>query len=134
MKIYDNKDIDLIMKVWYRNSNYYLYFVDSKTFKFKPAEESSVSRIIKDLNPKKATGADCIPARALVSVHDIVAPAYTRLYNTCIQKASFPMEAKKSEVSPVYKKDSALERKNHRPVSMLNSLSKILEKIMDNVP
>ena len=105
--------------------------LNAKTFKFKPAEESSVSRIIKDLNPKKATGADCIPARALVSVHDIVAPAYTRLYNTCIQTASFPMEAKKSEVSPVYK-DSALEHKNHRPVSILKRSSKILEKIMDN--
>jgi hypothetical protein len=37
-----------------------------------------------------------------------------------------------SEVSPVYKKDNALEQKNHRPVSILTSSSKILEKIMEN--
>ena len=48
-----------------------------------------------------------------------------------MENSKFPDDAKIAEVSPIYKKDDNLERKNYRPVSVLSSSSKILEKIMD---
>jgi hypothetical protein len=63
-------------------------------FKFRHAKETTVSKIIKNLNTKKATGSDTIPAKALACVHDILAPPFTRLYNKCIETSSFPESAK----------------------------------------
>ncbi len=48
------------------------------------------------------------------------------LHCTC----TFPMDAKLAEVVPLYKKADKLVMKNYRPVSILPSLSKILEKII----
>ena len=50
----------------------------------------------------------------------------------CIKTSTFPSDAKRAEVIPIYKKESALERKNHRPVSILTTSSKILEKTLES--
>lgn len=42
----------------------------------------------------------------------------------------FPHNAKKAEVSPIYKKNSNLDKSNYRPVSVLTTLSKIFEKVV----
>ena len=104
----------------------------SVNFKFKHTDEKSVSKIIKQLDPKKATGFDKIPAKALIAGYDILAAPLTRLYNKCVDTSSFPKEAKKAEVIPIYKKENALLKKNHRPVSILPSTSKVLEKLMES--
>ena len=100
-------------------------------FSFTHTNIDTVQKIMKDLNPKKSTGYDDIPAKILKTANDILAPYYTKLFNKCVDSASFPYEAKLAEVSPIYKKNDALDKKNHRPVSVLTSSSKILEKIMD---
>jgi retron-type reverse transcriptase len=102
-----------------------------REFAFSPIDEHFSEKIIKGLNPKKATGMDNIPAKALIAAHDILAAPFARLYNKCISSSSFPSEAKRAEIIPIYKKNDSLEKKNHRPVSILTSSSKILESIMD---
>ena len=104
---------------------------DTSNFTLKHIDDDKTNKIIKSLNPKKATGTDTIPAKALIPAHDILAPVFARLYNMCIDTAKFPSCAKNAEVLPIYKKDDALNKKNHRPVSILTSSSKILEKILD---
>ena len=42
----------------------------------------------------------------------------------------FPSALKIAKVVPVHKKDSKLNFSNYRPISLLSSLDKILEKIM----
>ena len=39
---------------------------------------------------------------------------------------------KKAEVSPLYKKQDNLSKKNYRPVSVLTSLSKVYESIIND--
>ena len=102
-----------------------------KDFTFKEVNEALVDKIIQGLNPKKATGMDNIPAKALIAAHDELAAPFARLFNKCIQTSSFPSDAKRAEIIPIYKKNDSLEKKNHRPVSILTSSSKILENIMD---
>ena len=103
----------------------------TKSFSFKPVEVSTVHQVLKSLNSKKATGADNIPAKILVMASDILAPQFTKLYNECINTGKFPNDAKSAQVTPIFKKENPLHIKNYRPVSILTSSSKVLEKIME---
>ena len=103
-----------------------------ENFSFTHVSAAEAHLAIKDLNIKKATGTDSIPAKVLNLASDILAPTFARLFNTCVNSSRFPHEAKKAEVVPIYKKEDALNKKNHRPVSILTSTSKVLEKIMNN--
>ena len=42
----------------------------------------------------------------------------------------FPVVLKTAKVIPVFKKDSSLEVSNHRPISLLSNIDKIIEKLM----
>ena len=103
-----------------------------ENFTFSHITETEALKVIKDLNVKKATGTDAIPAKIIKLSGDILAPPFARLFNKCVDTSTFPDIAKRAEVAPIYKKDDALEKKNHRPVSVLTSSSKILENIMNH--
>ncbi len=83
-------------------------------------------------NPKKATGYDQIPPHILKEGAKQLAVPITSLYNESIRQSKFPTDHKAAEVGPHHKKYYFLSKENYRPVSILTSLSKIFEKIMDN--
>ena len=53
-----------------------------------------------------------------------------QIFNLSVDKCSFPDEAKLAEVVPAFKKDDNLSIKNYRPISILSTSSKILERLM----
>ena len=56
------------------------------------------------------------------------------IYRNCITNGYFPLAWKKANVIPIHKKDSKLEAKNYRPISLLPIFGKIFEKlIFDNL-
>ena len=87
-------------------------------FSFSRITEVEALKAIKDINTKKATGTDSIPAKVINLAGEILAPAFARLYNKCVESCSFPSDAKKAEVVPIHKKEDALNKKNHRPVRL----------------
>jgi hypothetical protein len=52
----------------------------------------------------------------------------TNLVNSMIKNNTFPDTMKIARVSPVYKKENPLDRKNYRPVSILPAVSKVFER------
>ena len=54
----------------------------------------------------------------------------THIINTSIMFESVPSVFKKARVVPLYKKGSKLDPSNYRPVSILNVVSKILERLV----
>ena len=44
----------------------------------------------------------------------------------------FPQPLKKADITPIFKKDSRLDKSNYRPVSILPNLSKIFERCIYN--
>ena len=100
------------------------------TFSFTRITEKEAETVIKNLDIKKATGFDRLPAKILAPSSGILAPNFARLYNMCVKTGTFPSVAKLAEVVPIYKKDNAQNKKNHRPVSLLTSSSKVLERLM----
>jgi Notch-like protein len=64
----------------------------------------------------------------------ISAPGTTSLLNyicnKLLSKDIFPDRLKCSLIKPLYKKGSKLDMANYRPISLLTTFSKILEKVM----
>lgn len=102
----------------------------TKEFTFTHTTPEAVESILKDLNSKKATGYDNIPPKLLKPVAENLSHHLASVFNQCIDTCSFPAGAKNAEVTPVFKKDDNLVMKNYRPVSILPSLSKVLEKLL----
>jgi hypothetical protein len=63
------------------------------------------------------------------SVHKISSPL-THIFDQALSSGTFPTHFKYSLVIPVYIKEDKQEISNYRPISLLTSFSKILEKII----
>ena len=57
---------------------------------------------------------------------------FANLINISLSQSVFPDAMKCAEVSPIFKKDDNLLKWNFRPVSILTSLSKIYETVLNN--
>ena len=99
-------------------------------FTFEHTDASTVEKIVKCLNTSKATGCDHIPAKLLKPVASTLSHHSSTIFNQCVDTCTFPMDAKLAEVVPLYKKADNLTMQNYRPISILPSLSKVLEKII----
>ena len=94
----------------------------------KPVTEDFVYKQILKLNPVKSTGLDDIPARFIRDGAPVLKIPITYIVNLSITTATVPDDMKVARVKPLYKKNSSLEAGKYRPVSILNVVSKILEK------
>ena len=54
------------------------------------------------------------------------------IFNHSLSQGVFPDLLKIAEVNPILKKDDPHEISNYRPISLLPSISKVLEKIVHN--
>jgi hypothetical protein len=57
---------------------------------------------------------------------------FNYICNKIIQSGTFPERLKYSVIKPLYKKGDKLLISNYRPISLLTSFSKIVEKVMFN--
>ena len=87
-----------------------------------------INKELKNIKASKGTGLDGISPRFLKDGADALTDIVTYLVNLSIRDKIVPDCAKAAKVTPLHKKNSKLEVGNYRPVSVLTSLSKILEK------
>ena len=104
-------------------------------FKYTLASEETIYDIVKGLDTTKATGIDHISARLVKSAADVIKKPLTNIINKCVQSGKFPNSLKIGRITPLYKnpkEGSRLNKKDHRPVSVLVSFSKIFERYILN--
>ena len=104
----------------------------NKTFEFHEAKVEDINKIIKSLNPKKATGPDGIPIKVIMSANNVIHSHITNIINQDLNIDKYSEEAKTALVRPLFKKDDRDKIKNYRPVSILNGFSKIYERFLLN--
>ena len=96
--------------------------------KLRPVDLQFVKKELKDLNENKSTGLDGISPRFLKDGADILCTPIMHIINLSISSSVVPTEFKSARVTPLFKKNSKLEVGNYRPVSVLSTVSKILER------
>ena len=109
---------------------YFLYNFIKTPFKFECIDFKTMYDVISSLDKTKATGYDGISSKILgTSISELCIPL-TNLFNKCIKTCIFPRQLKCANVTPIFKKENPLMKKNYRPVSILTAVSKIFEKII----
>ena len=101
-------------------------------FHFQPVTQTEISKSLKSLNPKKATGVDNIPPKILNCSAQSISVPLSRIVNKMIETNIFPDDLKKAQVTPLYKKDDPFVMKKYRPVSILSSTSKVFENVIND--
>ena len=91
---------------------------------------TEVQRLLEAINSNSATGSDNIPPRLLKTCAHHLAPSVTLLFNESLCMGQVPACFKHASVVPIYKKGDRSLATNYRPISLLPSLSKILERLV----
>ena len=97
---------------------------------FSPTDEAEVLQIISALKSKKSCGKDGISNIFLKSIsHQIIIPM-TKIINKSLATGIVPEEMKLAKIVPIYKSKDSTYFINYRPISLLPSMSKVLEKVI----
>ena len=106
---------------------------DSERFSFKTVNESEIKDLLKNLDIKKASDIDTIPPKLVKVSADFLTSLLTKAINTSIAQNVFPENAKTASVIPLDKgKPNKNEMSNFRPVSVLNTFSKIYKRVIED--
>ena len=92
--------------------------------------EAGVAKLLKNLDPKKASGPDQIPCKILSVLYEELAPVFTILYRTSYECGKLPSVWKSAWITPIFKKGSKCDAVNYRPVSLTCVACKQLEHII----
>lgn len=101
------------------------------TFVLLDTDCEEVACLIENLKTDCSTGWDGISNRVLKLIKEYIAPPLTELFNNCFRQGVFPDALKQSIVIPIHKSGRRDCVNNYRPISLLPSLSKIMEKIIN---
>ena len=96
----------------------------------EPTCKKEVKRIVSTLPAKTSSGHDNISNILLKEIIDPLANILVDVFNKSMATGIFPSIMKLAEVVPLYKSKEHYLENNYRPISLLMTISKILEKIM----
>ena len=101
------------------------------SFRFYPTGIYEVLSIIMKLKSKASSGTDGISTKVVKALPNNFIEALTHIFNLSMQEGYFPIKFKTAKIVPIYKKKGSRNNKvNYRPISLLCSMSKILEKLI----
>jgi hypothetical protein len=97
---------------------------------FKNTSPKEIENIIKSLKTKESYGYDGITTRILKLSAPFISSPLSRIFNRSMLSGIFPTRLKYTTIKPVLKNGHKKNFANYRPISILPSFSKILEKII----
>jgi Reverse transcriptase (RNA-dependent DNA polymerase) len=89
-----------------------------------------VSEILKNFESKNSTDIDGISIKLLKFVAIEVSLPLAHVFNLSLSTGTFPSKLKQSRIVPIFKSGEQDNCDNYRPISLLSTLSKVLEKIV----
>ena len=87
-------------------------------------------KVIQKLDPNKAHNQDNISIRMIKICDKSICIPLRKIFDECLRTGTFPLEWKKGNVVPIFKKEDKQIYKNYRPVSLLPIFGKILERLI----
>ena len=110
-------------------SQYLTKSVSSSLF-FQPTSPPEITGLIYSLNNNKSSSHDNISAYFLIAAAEVIATPLTTLFNRAFTLSIFPSSLKIARVIPVIKSGEKTDLNNYRPISILSTFPKILEKLI----
>ena len=99
-------------------------------FKFSPITVKEIENEIDKLSVNKAIGPYSIPTSILKLTKHLICKPLQTIFNCSLCHGIIPESFKIASVIPVFKKGSQLDVNNYRPISLLSTFNKILEKLV----
>lgn len=98
------------------------------SFFLTPVTREEVINIIKTMKPKSSSGPDGISSRILKVCYEFLIDPFVHLINHSFSHGQFPEVLKYSIIQPLHKKGSKDMLDNFRPITLISTFSKIIEK------
>lgn len=102
-----------------------------KSFVLLETDEDEVLTTINSLKTDTAVGWDNISSTILKRYAPILSAPLTHIFNSCFKSGIFPDALKKANIHPIHKSGDRSSPCNYRPIAVLTSLSKVLERIIN---
>ena len=114
------------------NFDYYLRQITQNvtSMYMTPTSKEEIEKLIDKLPNKTSKGHDDISNVLLKKLKKTVSAPLELIFNKSIQEGIFPEEMKKADVIPLFKSKEKYMVNNYRPISLLVTISKLLEKIV----
>ena len=94
--------------------------------------EVEVVGVLRNLNSRKACGPDNIPNRLLSELAEVISTSLYDVFNMSLALGVVPLQWKMANITPVHKREDPTLATNYRPISLLCTLSKVLERCVHN--
>ena len=96
-----------------------------------PVEIDELTNLFRKLDDKKSSGPDNIGPKLLKLAAPFVANPLLYIFNLSFSAGTVPDKMKTAKVIPLYKKGQKNLMQNYRPISLLDTAHKLLEKLMN---
>lgn len=101
----------------------------SDEFVIQPISDYDIKAAISSLPNKNSVGSDGLIAKIFKETIDTITKPLKALFNKSLQDGIFPSTLKLAVVTPIFKSGDPSNLSNYRPISVLQTLSKIFEKL-----
>ena len=103
-------------------------FNNHNIFFINPITAQKTKRIIYPIKPKSSSACDGIPSTLLRELPESILEVLAHIFNQSFNTGKFPSSFKLAKVVTAFKIGNSTGLNNYRPISLLNTFSKILEK------
>ena len=99
---------------------------------FSEMSEQQIIKIIKSMANKRSFSHDTVSNKMIKYTQLSIAKPLTHLINLSLKLNHIPKDWKTAKIVPIYKNDDKTSPNNYRPISLLPTISKVLEKVVAN--
>jgi len=119
-----------IKKVNAKPEDYLVHNPDIPPLKFDQIGPILIADILKSMDPKKSKDLDGISTHLLKFLNTTITVPLAHIFNLSLSKGIYPDRLKKSRVVPIHKGGDSRLCDNYRPITIVSTLAKVLDKIV----
>ena len=129
---YTNVALNLVNKMQKSTKHFsdYLPNAPTNSLFLTPITQTEVEDQISALNESKAPESYGISVKVVKMSKTLISAQLSNIFNQSFQSGIFPDKIKFACVTPIHKGNSKLNMTNYRPISILPTFNKSLEKLM----
>ena len=103
-----------------------------REFELNPINQAQIIDIAKNMESKASSDSDGLSTNIIKKIIFEISIPLAHIFSLSTSNGYFPKAMKTARVVPIFKNGDPTSTDNYRPISLLCSLSKILEKIVAN--